>query len=38
MSGIASGGLIFAALMAMLVVRVPIGIAMFMAGAGGYFA
>ena len=38
MSGIASGGLIFATLMAMLVVRVPIGIAMFMAGAGGYFA
>ncbi len=38
MSGIAAGGLIFAALMAMLVVRVPIGIAMFAAGAGGYVA
>jgi tripartite ATP-independent transporter DctM subunit len=37
-SGIAAGGLIFAALMAMLLVRVPIGIAMFAAGAGGYVA
>ena len=36
MSGIAVGGLIFLALMVLLVVRVPIGIAMFMAGAGGY--
>jgi C4-dicarboxylate transporter DctM subunit len=38
MSGIAFGGVMFAALMAMLVVRVPIGIAMFTAGAGGYLA
>jgi len=38
MSGIATGGLIFAALMAMLVIRVPIGIAMFAAGGGGYLA
>jgi C4-dicarboxylate transporter DctM subunit len=36
MSGIAIGGLIFAGLMLLLVVRVPIGIAMFVAGAGGY--
>ncbi|MEX8495002.1 TRAP transporter large permease [Sphaerotilus sp.] len=36
MSGIAIGGLIFAALMALLVLRVPIGIAMFVTGAGGY--
>ncbi|BDI06649.1 TRAP transporter large permease [Sphaerotilus microaerophilus] len=36
MSGIAVGGFIFLALMVLLVVRVPIGIAMFMAGAGGY--
>ncbi len=38
MSGIAAGGLIFAALMVLLVIRVPIGIAMFMAGSGGYLA
>jgi len=38
MSGIAVGGLIFAALMVMLVIRVPIGIAMFAAGGGGYLA
>ncbi|MDP4302191.1 TRAP transporter large permease [Leptothrix discophora] len=38
MSGIATGGLIFAALMVLLVIRVPIGIAMFMAGSGGYLA
>ncbi|RZS58207.1 TRAP transporter large permease [Sphaerotilus mobilis] len=38
MSGIAVGGLIFAALMVLLVIRVPIGIAMFMAGSGGYLA
>ncbi len=37
MSGMAVGGWIFAALMALLVVRVPIGIAMFVAGAGGYW-
>ncbi|MEY4749432.1 MAG: hypothetical protein RIQ60_1646 [Pseudomonadota bacterium] len=36
MSGITVGGLIFAVLMVMLVVRVPIGIAMFISGAGGY--
>ncbi len=36
MSGIAVGGLIFAALMLLLVVRVPIGIAMFVSGAGGF--
>jgi C4-dicarboxylate transporter DctM subunit len=36
MSGIAVGGFIFLGLMVLLVVRVPIGIAMFMAGAGGY--
>lgn len=36
MSGIAVGGLVFLVLLAMLVVRVPIGIAMFAAGAGGY--
>ncbi|MCZ2135601.1 MAG: TRAP transporter large permease [Burkholderiales bacterium] len=38
MSGIAIGGTIFAILMAMLVIRVPIGIAMFVTGAGGYLA
>ena len=36
MSGIAVGGLIFLGLMLLLVLRVPIGISMFMAGAGGY--
>jgi C4-dicarboxylate transporter, DctM subunit len=36
MSGMAIGGLIFAGLMALLVIRVPIGIAMFTAGATGY--
>lgn len=36
MSGIAIGGLIFAGLMLLLVLRVPIGIAMFTAGAAGY--
>lgn len=36
MSGIAIGGLIFLGLMILLVIRVPIGIAMFLAGAGGY--
>ncbi len=36
MSGIAVGGLVFLVLLAMLVVRVPIGIAMFVAGAGGF--
>lgn len=36
MSGIALGSLIFAGLMLMLVLRVPIGIAMFTAGAAGY--
>ncbi|MCM2339638.1 TRAP transporter large permease [Rhodoferax sp.] len=37
MSGIAIGGVIFACLMLLLVVRVPIGIAMFTMGAAGYF-
>lgn len=36
MSGMAIGGLVFAGLMALLVIRVPIGIAMFTAGATGY--
>jgi len=36
MSGIAVGGITFAALLVMLVVRVPIGIAMFIGGMGGY--
>ena len=36
MSGIAVGGIIFAVMLALMVVRVPIGIAMFMCGAGGY--
>ncbi|MBK6851650.1 MAG: TRAP transporter large permease [Burkholderiales bacterium] len=35
-SGITVGGIIFAVLLVMLVVRVPIGIAMFISGAGGY--
>ncbi|MFM2065319.1 MAG: hypothetical protein RLZZ584_228 [Pseudomonadota bacterium] len=35
-SGITVGGVIFAVLLLMLVVRVPIGIAMFISGAGGY--
>jgi tripartite ATP-independent transporter DctM subunit len=38
MSGIASGGLIFLGLMVMLVLRVPIGISMFVAGGTGYLA
>lgn len=37
MSGIAIGGLIFGGLMLLLVLRVPIGVAMFAAGASGYF-
>ncbi len=36
MSGIATGGVIFAFLMVLLVLRVPIGIAMFTMGAAGY--
>jgi len=36
MSGTASGFWMFGILMALLVVRIPIGIAMFMVGAGGY--
>ncbi|MCZ2105109.1 MAG: TRAP transporter large permease [Burkholderiales bacterium] len=36
MSGIAVGSLVFAFLLALMVVRIPIGIAMFIAGAGGY--
>jgi len=35
-SGIALGGTIFAIMLALMVVRVPIGIAMFACGAGGY--
>ena len=35
MSGIAVGSIIFAMLMVMLVIRIPIGIAMFVTGAGG---
>ncbi len=38
MSGIGAGLVLFAVLLALLVVRVPIGIAMFMVGAGGYVA
>jgi tripartite ATP-independent transporter DctM subunit len=38
MSGIAAGSLIFAGLMVLLVVRVPIGVAMFTMGAAGYWA
>lgn len=38
MSGIAIGGLIFALLMLLLVLRVPIGIAMFTMGAAAYVA
>ncbi|MDD2879884.1 MAG: TRAP transporter large permease [Rhodoferax sp.] len=37
MSGIAIGGIIFACLMVLLVLRVPIGIAMFTMGAAGYY-
>lgn len=36
MSGIAVGSTIFALLMVLLVLRVPIGIAMFTMGAAGY--
>ena len=36
MSGLTVGFMMFGALMFLLVVRVPIGLAMFMAGAGGY--
>ena len=36
MSGLALGGLMFAVLLALLFLRVPIGIAMFCVGAGGY--
>lgn len=38
MSGIATGSLIFVCLMVLLVVRVPIGVAMFTMGAAGYWA
>ena len=37
MSGIQTGGVIFAVLMTLLVIRVPIGIAMFVTGGGAYF-
>ncbi len=36
MSGIAVGTIVFVFLLALMVVRIPIGIAMFVAGAGGY--
>lgn len=36
MSGVQIGFIIFGVLLTLLVVRVPIGIAMFMVGAGGY--
>ncbi|MEO8536958.1 MAG: TRAP transporter large permease [Betaproteobacteria bacterium] len=38
MSGIATGGVIFALLMVLLAFRVPIGIAMFVMGSGAYVA
>jgi C4-dicarboxylate transporter, DctM subunit len=38
MSGIESGLVLFGLLMLLLLVRVPIGVAMFMVGAGGYVA
>jgi C4-dicarboxylate transporter, DctM subunit len=38
MSGIQSGLVLFGILMLLLLVRVPIGVAMFMVGAGGYVA
>jgi C4-dicarboxylate transporter, DctM subunit len=36
MSGVAVGGVIFAVMLTLMVIRVPIGIAMFTCGAGGY--
>ncbi len=36
MSGIQVGGVLFAVMLSLMVVRVPIGIAMFACGAGGY--
>ncbi len=36
MSGTGAGGIVFAVMLALMVVRVPIGIAMFTVGAGGY--
>ncbi len=36
MSGTHIGFIIFGVLMVLLVVRIPIGIAMFLVGAGGY--
>jgi tripartite ATP-independent transporter DctM subunit len=38
MNGIESGLVLFGVLMVLLVLRVPIGVAMFMVGAGGYVA
>jgi len=38
MSGIQSGLVLFGILMVLLLIRVPIGVAMFMVGAGGYVA
>ena len=37
MTGIGTGSMMFAILLVLLVLRVPIGIAMFGVGAGGYF-
>src|SRR4030095_16501424 len=36
MSGMAVGGWIFVVMLLLMVIRIPIGIAMFVAGAGGY--
>src|SRR5206468_4791959 len=36
LSGIAIGSIVFAIMLALMVVRVPIGISMFAVGAGGY--
>ena len=38
MTGIAFGGVLFTIMLVLMVVRVPIGIAMFLCGAGGYLA
>ena len=37
MSGTQAGFIIFGFMLVLLVVRVPIGVAMFLAGGGGYF-
>ena len=36
MSGIAIGSIMFAIMLSLMIIRVPIGIAMFMVGAGAY--